>query len=84
MCPGHVHVTDIVKLTLLGSEVSVTVEPRLIKCGRGCRNNPEAYRNIVKRMLEASGRGMWKVSAEMQAKLQEEYGDIGDELEHVK
>jgi magnesium chelatase subunit H len=49
-----------------------------------CRNNPEAYRNIVKRMLEAHGRGIWTASAEMQKKLQEQYGDIDDELEHAQ
>lgn len=29
------------------------------------KNNPEAFRNIVKRMLEANGRGYWNASDEV-------------------
>lgn len=28
-------------------------------------SNPEAFRNIIKRMLEASGRGYWQADAEV-------------------
>jgi magnesium chelatase subunit H len=29
------------------------------------KNNPEAFRNILKRLLEAEGRGMWEPSNEV-------------------
>ncbi len=45
--------------------------------------NPEAFRNIIKRMLEASGRGMWNPSEEVLEKLQELYSEAEDEVEGV-
>ncbi len=43
--------------------------------------NPQAIKNIVGRMLEAHGRGMWKADQEMIAELQEIYADLEDRLE---
>ncbi len=45
--------------------------------------NPEAFRNIVGRMLEANGRGFWNPDAETLAKLQEICQQTEDELEGV-
>ncbi|NTW55387.1 MAG: magnesium chelatase subunit H, partial [Chlorobaculum sp.] len=43
--------------------------------------NPQAIKNIVGRMLEAHGRGMWKADQNMIAELQEIYADLEDRLE---
>jgi magnesium chelatase subunit H len=45
--------------------------------------NPEAFRNIVGRMLEAHGRGFWQADAEKLQKLRELYELTEDELEGV-
>jgi len=46
--------------------------------------NPQAFKNIVGRMLEASGRGMWSADAETIEKLQEIYSDLEDRLEGIE
>ena len=45
--------------------------------------NPEAFRNIIGRMLEASGRGFWDADEEKLEKLREMYEMADDELEGV-
>ena len=45
--------------------------------------NPEAFRNIVGRMLEANGRGFWQPSEEKLEKLRELYELTDEELEGV-
>ncbi|MGF1481543.1 MAG: magnesium chelatase subunit H [Cyanophyceae cyanobacterium] len=45
--------------------------------------NPEAFRNIVGRMLEAHGRGFWEADSEKLAKLRELYALTDEELEGV-
>lgn len=45
--------------------------------------NPQAIKNIVGRMLEAHGRGMWKADQDMIRELQEIYADLEDRLEGV-
>lgn len=45
--------------------------------------NPEAFRNIVARMLEANGRGFWQPSEEKLQKLQALYELTDEELEGV-
>ncbi|PPS45475.1 magnesium chelatase subunit H [Chroococcidiopsis sp. TS-821] len=45
--------------------------------------NPEAFRNIVGRMLEAHGRGFWQANAEKLEKLRELYELADEELEGV-
>jgi magnesium chelatase subunit H len=47
-------------------------------------SNPEAFRNIVGRMLEANGRGFWEADEEKLQKLRELYEQTEDELEGVK
>lgn len=47
------------------------------------RANPEAFRNIVARMLEAHGRGLWNASDEKLHRLQELYNLSDDVLEGV-
>ncbi|WP_013321532.1 magnesium chelatase subunit H [Gloeothece verrucosa] len=46
-------------------------------------SNPEAFRNIVGRMIEAHGRGFWHPDEEKLQKLQELYELTEDELEGV-
>jgi len=44
-------------------------------------SNPEAFRNIVKRMLEANGRGFWTPDDDVIDVLKAAFEDIDDELE---
>ncbi len=46
--------------------------------------NPQAFSNVLKRMLEAAGRGMWDASPEVLARLRALYSDMDDQLEGVK
>ena len=45
--------------------------------------NPQAARNAVARLLEASGRGLWQTDAATLDRLQALYGDLEDRLEGV-
>jgi magnesium chelatase subunit H len=45
--------------------------------------NPEAFRNIVGRMLEAHGRGFWQADSEKLEKLQELYQLTDEKLEGI-
>jgi len=45
--------------------------------------NPEAFRNIVARAIEAQGRGLWNADEEKLEKLRELYKSTEDELEGV-
>jgi magnesium chelatase subunit H len=44
-------------------------------------SNPEAFKNIVRRMLEAAGRGMWETDEATLARLRELYSDADDMIE---
>jgi len=46
--------------------------------------NPQAFSNVLKRMLEASGRGMWDASPEVLDRLRALYSEMDDQLEGVK
>ncbi|MCG5059832.1 MAG: magnesium chelatase subunit H [Limnoraphis sp. WC205] len=46
--------------------------------------NPEAFRNIVSRMLEANGRGLWETDAEKLQKLRQLYESAEADIEGVK
>ncbi len=54
-----------------------TMRERLTKA------NPQAMRNIVGRLLEASGRGLWKADDDVIEQLKELYADLEDRLEGV-
>ena len=43
--------------------------------------NPEAFRNTLRRMLEASGRGLWDADEDLVARLQAAYSDMDEKLE---
>jgi len=45
--------------------------------------NPEAFKNVVRRLLEASGRNMWDADEETLDKLRELYSDADDMIEQV-
>ena len=47
------------------------------------KSNPEAFRNMVRRMLEANGRGFWNPDESVREKLQELYSEVEDEIEGV-
>jgi magnesium chelatase subunit H len=47
------------------------------------KSNPEAFRNIVGRMLEAHGRGFWQASEEKLEKLRDLYDLTDEELEGI-
>ena len=47
------------------------------------KSNPEAYKNVVRRLLEASGRGMWEADEETLTKLRDLYSDADDLVEQV-
>ncbi|GLC75961.1 Magnesium chelatase [Pleodorina starrii] len=47
------------------------------------KNNPQAFANVVRRMLEAAGRGMWRPSADQLAQLRALYSELDDQLEGV-
>lgn len=48
------------------------------------RSNPQAFRNVLRRMLEAAGRGMWNADEDTLAQLRMLYAETEDELEGVK
>lgn len=43
--------------------------------------NPEAYQNILKRMLEAKGRGFWSPEDDVLERIQQQYADVEDDIE---
>lgn len=45
------------------------------------KNNPEAFKNTVARMLEAAGRGIWDAPEEVLRTLQARYDDLDEQLE---
>lgn len=45
------------------------------------RSNPEAFKNVVRRLLEANGRGMWESDDQTINKLRELYADADDIIE---
>lgn len=47
------------------------------------KNNPQAFTNVLKRMLEAAGRGMWDAKPEVVDQLRKLYSEMDDELEGV-
>ena len=48
------------------------------------KNNPEAFKNVVRRLLEASGRGMWETDDETIENLKNLYADADDLVEQVR
>ena len=46
------------------------------------RSNPEAFKNVVRRLLEAEGRGMWSTDDETLDRLRALYADADDMVEN--
>jgi len=44
-------------------------------------SNPEAFRNILKRMLEANGRGFWDADQSTLSTIQDLFYDVEDQIE---
>ena len=64
-----------------GTAATYALDPEMAAKLR--EKNPEAFRNVVKRLLEASGRGMWTPDESVLAKLQDLFDDVEDEIEGV-
>lgn len=47
------------------------------------RTNPEAFKNVVRRLIEAAGRGLWDTDDETLNQLQELYSDADDMVEQA-
>lgn len=47
------------------------------------KSNPEAFKNVVRRLLEAEGRGMWSTNEGTLEKLRSKYMDADDYIERV-
>jgi magnesium chelatase subunit H len=47
------------------------------------RSNPEAFKNVVRRLLEAAGRGMWSTDTKTLHRLRELYSDADDLVERT-
>lgn len=45
------------------------------------KSNPEAFQNILKRMLEAKGRGYWDPDDDVLERIQQQYADVEDDIE---
>jgi magnesium chelatase subunit H len=46
--------------------------------------NPQAFANVVRRMLEAAGRGLWDADEATLQSLRDTYAEMDDILEGVK
>merc|ERR1711871_1582322 len=44
------------------------------------RNNPDAFKNVLQRFIEASGRGLWDADEALLKKLQAMYQDLDDQM----
>jgi magnesium chelatase subunit H len=45
------------------------------------KSNPEAFKNVIRRLLEAAGRGMWNTDEANLARLRDLYSDADDRIE---
>ena len=45
------------------------------------QSNPEAFKNVLRRLLEANGRGMWGTDDKTLEKLRDMYSDVDDLIE---
>lgn len=45
------------------------------------KSNPEAFKNVLRRLLEANGRGMWDTDSKTLDKLRDMYSDADDMVE---
>jgi magnesium chelatase subunit H len=45
------------------------------------RSNPEAFKNVIRRLLEAEGRNMWSTDERTLNRLRELYSDADDMIE---
>ena len=45
------------------------------------KSNPEAFKNVVRRLLEAAGRGMWSTDGDTLDRLRDLYSDADDMIE---
>lgn len=50
-------------------------------CNLALRAFPQAFANVLKRMLEAAGRGLWQPGEGVLEQLQQMYADLDDQLE---
>jgi magnesium chelatase subunit H len=48
------------------------------------KSNPQAFSNVLRRCLEAAGRGIWKPDQEVLEELRRQFAEMDEELEGVK
>ena len=62
-------------------------DPSSNLCASACPDRAagrlQAFSNTVKRMIEASGRGMWNADEDTLSRLKELYSNMQDQLEGV-
>ena len=46
-------------------------------------SNPQAYANVLRRCLEAAGRGIWRPDESVLRQLRERFAEMDDQLEGV-
>jgi magnesium chelatase subunit H len=47
-------------------------------------SNPQAYANVLRRCLEAAGRGIWRPDEGVLQQLRQRFAEMDDELEGVQ
>jgi magnesium chelatase subunit H len=68
-------------LCVLQAAETYALDPEMAATLR--QNNPQAFSNMLKRMLEAAGRGMWQADAQTLQQLRNMYAEMDDVLEGV-
>lgn len=68
-------------LLILQAADTYVLDPEMAKQLR--QSNPQAFRNVLSRCIEAAGRGIWQPQPDMLDKLRKMYGELDDELEGV-
>jgi len=48
------------------------------------KSNPEAFKNVLRRLLEAAGRGMWEADPDTIEQLKDLYAEADDTAEGVR
>lgn len=79
--PAGTHVSRAQLCALCATQLALA--PCLAPASRR-KANPQAFGNVLRRMLEAAGRGMWNADPQTLEQLQQMYAELDDELEGIK
>lgn len=69
------------KFVFDGAAERYALDPQMAATLR--KNNPEAFKNVLRRLLEAAGRGMWDADDDTISQLKQLYSDADDTVEGV-